>query len=107
VGVLVLSKNHRIVAGCISCFVGGGGHELDIWTSPNHRQQGLAWYCAARALQIVLASAPEARLYANWSCDVDKEASKKIGARLGFELLGVTTTFSDTGVPACTDGGAI
>jgi len=93
--VLLSSKSHRIVAGCVSCFVGGGGHELDIWTAPSHRRKGLAWYCAARALQVVLASAPEARLYANWSCDADKEASRRIGERLGFTLLGQTMTFNE------------
>ena len=60
VGVVVVARNHRIVACCVSAFVGGGCHELDIMVQPAYRGRGLASLCAARVLRILRVPPPVA-----------------------------------------------
>ena len=58
VGAVVVARNHRIVACCVSAFVGGGCHELDIMVQPAYRGRGLASLCAARVLRILRVPPP-------------------------------------------------
>lgn len=102
VGYVAIAANHRVVAGCISAFIGtllGDGaddagnrklHELDIFTVEKHRGMGLATRCAALVVRELLA----AGLVPSWQCDSDNAASRRIGEKLGFVYLGDVGVFS-------------
>lgn len=52
----MLSKNHRILAGCMSAFIGDGTHELDLYTVPAKRGQGLAQIAACHTIRDLMAT---------------------------------------------------
>ena len=95
VGFVVLSKNNRVVAGCITAFIGDKVHELDIFTVPSSQKKGLALAVAMHTVCALMDqvtetnnrdSAPGNRPSVSWSCDAQNVPSRKVGERLGFRF---------------------
>lgn len=81
-GVCIMHGD-KIVGYCTSVFVGHGEAEIDIFTDDEYRGRGLARLTACAFIDECLSRG----LVPGWACWPEREASRALAIKLGFEEL--------------------
>jgi RimJ/RimL family protein N-acetyltransferase len=76
-----LMKGEEVASECSSIFVGGGEAEIDVHTDEKYQGRGYAQLAASAFIEASL----QKGLKPNWACWPEREASRSLARKLGFE----------------------
>lgn len=82
-GFAAVTEEGRLAAFCTFCGIGGGEVEIEIGTSAEHRQKGLA-FATGRAF---MAEAMRRGIIPAWTCATENEPSAKSADALGYRYF--------------------
>lgn len=82
-GFAAVTDGGRLAAFCTFCGIGGGEAEIEIGTSGDHRQKGLA-YVAGRAF---MAEAMRRGIVPAWTCATENTPSARLADALGYHYF--------------------
>lgn len=89
-GFAAVTDAGRLAAFCTFCGLGGGEAEIEIGTSPEHRQKGLAYAVAVP----FMAEARTRGIDPAWTCASDNTPSARLAESLGYQLFRKVEGFS-------------